>query len=105
MDQSIREKVSGPDQFDNHKMRGRIVELIKSISSQNVSAQVKFDVMQKAVATCSKVNMGYGRKRIPSLLDSCSQVTLIHQSYFEQKFLPHIIPSSREKQKLISCFR
>ena len=69
LDQSGGDKVSGPDQFDSHVLN-RIVELIELISSQNVSAQVKFDVMQRAVVTCPKVNMGCGRKRIPSLLDS-----------------------------------
>ena len=53
--------------------------------------------MQRAVATCPKDNMGCGRKRIHSLLDFGSQVTLICQSYFEWEILPHIRPSSGEK--------
>ena len=75
------------------------------ITSQNVSAQVKFDVMQRAVATCPNVNFGCGRKRISSLLDSGNQVTLICQSYFRQQILPHIIPSSTEKAEAHQLFQ
>ena len=46
--------------------------------------------MQRAVATCPMVNTGCRRKRIPSPLYSGSQVTLIHQSFLDQKILPHI---------------
>ena len=89
LDQSDGEKVCGPDQIDNPVTeRKGIVGLLEKISSQQVSAQVKIDVMQRAMATCPKINMGYGRKVIPSLLDSGSQVTLIHQSFFKQKILP-----------------
>ena len=66
MDQSEGDKVCGPDQNDQ-LTRNRKDELIESISSQNISAQVTFEVMQRAVATCPQVNMGCGRKRIPSL--------------------------------------
>ena len=36
---------------------------------------------------------------IPSLLDSGCQVTLIHQSFFEQEILPHIKQSDGKKAK------
>ena len=97
LDQSGGDKVSGPDKLDN-KIPFRKMDLIESISSQNVSAQVKLDVMQRAVATCPKVNMGCGRKRIPSLLDSSSQVTLICQSYFQ------VGPSRREMAEAHQLF-
>ena len=57
------------------------------------------------MATCPKVNMGCQRKRIPSLLDSGRQVTLIHQSYFQMEILPHIVPSSREKAEAHQLFQ
>ena len=51
MDQSRGDMVSGPDQFDNtQKQTG---ELYQSITSQNISAQVKFDVIQRVMATYS----------------------------------------------------
>ena len=51
-------------------------------------------------------NIGCGRKMIPSLLDSGSQVTLICQSFFlEQEILPHIKPSDGEKAKAHQQFQ
>ena len=77
LDLSEGDKVCGPDQNDKLDYGKEIVGLMEKISSQQVSAQIKIEVMQRAVATCPKVNMGCRRKRIPSLLDSGSQVTLI----------------------------
>ena len=74
-------------------------------SSHQVSVQIKTEVMQRAVATCPKVNMGCRRKRIPSLLDSGSQVTLICQSFIEQEILPHIKPSDGEKAEAHQLFQ
>ena len=42
---------------------------------------------------------------IPSLLDSGSQVTFIHQSFFEQEILPHIEPSDGEEAKAHQLFQ
>ena len=97
LDQSEGDKVCDPDQSDKINHDKGIVGLIEKISSQQVSAQIKIEVMQRAVATCPEVNMGYGRKRILSLLDSGSQVTLIYQSFFKQEILPHIKPSDGKK--------
>ena len=96
LDWSEGDKVCGPDQSAKFNHEKGIVGLMEKISIQQVSAQIKIKVMQRAVATCPKVNMGCGRKRIPALLDSGGQVTLIHQSFFEQEILPHIKPSDEE---------
>ena len=104
LDQSEGEMICGPDQKDKSKIDKGIVGLIDEISSQQVSAQIQIEVMQRAMATCPKVDKGCGRKKIPSLLDCGSQVTLIHQSFFEQEILPHIRPSDGEKQRYISYF-
>ena len=106
LDQSDGEKVWGPDQIDNTIIDNNgIVVLMEKISSQQVSAQVKIEVMQTAMTTCPKINMGCGRKKIPSLLDSGSQVTLICQSFFEQEILPHIKPSDGEKANAHQLFQ
>ena len=105
LDQSDGEKVCGPDRIDYSTKKNGIVGLMKTISSQQVSAQVKIEVMQRAVATCPKINMGCGRYKIPSLHDSGSQVTLICQSFFEQEILPHIKPSDGEKAKAHQLFQ
>ena len=106
LDQSDGEKVCGPDQRDNTILESKgIVGLMEKISSQQVSAQVKIEVMQRAMATCPKINMGCGRKVIPSLLDSGIQVTLICQSFFEQEILPHLKPADEEKAKAHQLFQ
>ena len=89
LDQSDGEKVCGPDWIDKpiNKNKG-IVDLIEKISSQQVSAQVKIEVMQRAMATCPKINMGCGRKVIPSLLDSGSQVTLYARAFWSRRSCP-----------------
>ena len=55
LDQSDGEKVCGPDRIEKPitKCKG-MVGLMEKISSQQVSAQVKIEVMQRAVATCTK---------------------------------------------------
>ena len=68
MDQSEGDKVCDLDWRDKTNNETRIVGLIETISSQQVSAQFKIEVMQRAVATYPKVNMGCGRKRIPHCL-------------------------------------
>ena len=105
LDQSEGGKVYGPDWNDKTNYGKGMMGLIEKISSQQISAQVKIKVMQKAVATWPKVHMGCGRKRIPSLLDSGSQVTLICQSFFEQEILPHIQPSDEEKAEAHQLFQ
>ena len=67
LNQSEGEKVCGPD-WNDQSTSGRIVELIEAISSQNISVEVKFEVMHRAVSTGPKVNMSCGRKRIPHCL-------------------------------------
>ena len=105
LDQSDGEKVCGPDQIDNTTNDKVIVGLMEKISSKQVSAQVKIEVMQRAVATCPGINMGCRRKMIPYLLDSGSQVKLICQSFSEQEILPHIEPCNGEKAKACQLFQ
>ena len=62
LDQSDGEKVWGPDWIDYSKKKKGIVGLMEKISSQQVSAQVKIEVMQRAMATCPRINMGCRRK-------------------------------------------
>ena len=97
LDQSEGDNICGPDQKDKMNKGQRNSGFDRKNSSQQVFAQIKIEVMQRAMATCPEVNMGCRRKRIPSLLDSGSQVTLICKSIFEQEILPHIKPSDGEK--------
>ena len=104
LEQSEGGKVCGSDQNDKTDYGKGMVGLMKKISSQQVSAQINIEVMQRSVAACPKVNMGSGRKRIPSLLDSGSLVTLICQSFFKQEILLHIQPSDGEKAEAHQLF-
>ena len=61
LDQSEGEEVCSPDWKDKTRKDKGIVGLIEKISCQQVSTQIKIEVMQRAVATCPKVNMGCGR--------------------------------------------
>ena len=82
LDQSEGDEVCGPDWSDKINHDKGILGLIEKISSKQFSAHIKIEFMQKAMATCPEVNLGCGRKRILSLLNSGSQVTLICQSFF-----------------------
>ena len=63
LDQSEEGKVFGPDWIDQTYYGKGMLGLIEKISSQQVSAQIKIEVMQRAVATCPKVNMGHAGQR------------------------------------------
>ena len=63
LDQSDGEKVCGPDQIDCKTSDKGIVGLMEKISSQQVSAEVKIEVMQRAMATYPRINMGCGRRK------------------------------------------
>ena len=104
LNQSEGGKVCSPDWIDQTNYGKEMVELIKKISSQQVSAQIKIKAMQRVVATCPRVNMGCGRKRILSLLDPGSPVTLIHQSFLSRKSCPLFNHLMGRRQRHISCF-
>ena len=106
LDQSEGDKVCGPDRICKTKNKDKgIVGLLQKISSQQVSAQVKIEVMQRAVATCPKINMGCGRKVIPSLLDSGSQVTFNPARAFSSRRSCPILDHLMGKKLMhISCF-
>ena len=60
--------------------------------------------MQRAVAKCPKINLGYKDDQILSLLDSGSDVTLIWQSYFDEN-LKHLVRAhSGEKSEARTIF-
>ena len=63
------------------------------------------EIMQWAVAKCCKVCISTHWIKIPSLLDSGSEVTLLWQSYFNKYILPKIKPAMGEKADTHSLFR
>ena len=68
MVQSEGEKVCGPGWSDKPNNDNRIVGLIKTNSSQQVSTQINIEVMQRAVATCPKLTWDVGEKIFPHCL-------------------------------------
>ena len=61
-----------------------IDNVLRSISSHGISTQEKINIMQQAVARCPKVIISSKGVQISSLLDSGSEVSLIHHSYFKE---------------------
>ena len=56
--------------------------------------QVKFKIMKQAVASNVKVNLECMGKRLASLLDSGSMVSMVQQSYFDQNIKPKLGPTN-----------
>ena len=64
----------------------------------------QYGVMQRAVAKCPKINLGYKGYQIPSLLDSGIDVTLIWQSYFDGNLMHLVRAHSGEKTEAHTLF-
>ena len=90
MDQAAGAKKNGPQ---NHYEE----DLIQSIHDASILAETKFEIIQCAVAKSSEVSTSAHGIQIPSLLDSCSKVMLLRQSYFEQHLLLKIKLAMSEK--------
>ena len=75
-------------------LKGSLIEGAKSKDSlldsdkgeviQAEALQVKYVIMRQAVTSSPKVNLECMGKRLASLLDSGSMVSLVQQSYFDQ---------------------
>ena len=68
-------------------------------------SETKQHILKRAVSQCPSITMEFLGLKVPSLLDSGSMVTLIHEAYFNK----HILPLLRAVQwrnwlKHIRCF-
>ena len=79
--------------------------MIHTLSSNSVSSETKQKVMQRAVSQCPAIPMDLLGRRVPSLLNSGSMVTLICKGYFTKKILPLLNKSSGELTEAHSLFR
>ena len=77
-------KKSGPHKHSYEE------DLIWLIHNTSILAATKLEIMQCTVAESPKVSISAYGIKIPSLLDSGSEVTLLRQSYFDQHLLPKI---------------
>ena len=81
-----------------------IDDALWSLSSHEIVAQTKIDIMQQAIAKCPMVNIACKGAQIPSLLNSGSEVALIHQTYFKEHLLPKNKTPMGEKADGYSLF-
>ena len=65
---------------------------------------MKHKVMQRAVSQCPAIPMDLLGQKVPSLLDSGSMVTLIHEGYFTKNIQPLLSKSSGKLAKAHSMF-
>ena len=79
-------------------------QVMQSVNSHAISAQTRYVVMQRAVAECPKINLGYKGYQIPSLLDLNSDVTLIHQYYLDENLMHLVRAHSGEKSEAHTLF-
>ena len=98
-DQTKGEKESGPQ--TNHEEK----DLIYQLNNASISAKTMIEIMQHAVAKCTKVCISAHGLQIPSLLDSGSKVTLLQQLYFNKHILPKIKLTTGEKANTHNLFK
>ena len=90
-DQGRGKTTSGPRDLNE------LENVLRSVSSKEILAQDKVDIMQHTVAKCPKISISSEGVQIPSLLDSGSEVSLIHHSYLGEHLLPKIGTPMGEK--------
>ena len=90
---------SGPDPDSEEK------DLIFQLKNASISAETKIEIVQCAVAKCTKVCICTHGIQKPSLLDSGSEVTLLWQLYFDQHILPKIKLGTGEKADTHNFFQ
>ena len=82
----------------------RFEDMIHILSSNAMSSETKQKVMQRAVSQCPAVPIDILGRKVPSLLDSGSMVTLICKRYFTQNILPLLGQSTSQLTKAHSLF-
>ena len=80
-------------------------EMIQTLSSQAMGSDMKHKVMWRAVSQCPAIPMDLMGRKVPSLLDSGSMVTLIHEGYFTKNIQPLLNKSSSKLAEAHSMFR
>ena len=82
----------------------RFEDMIHTLSSNAMSSETKQKVMQRAVSQCPAIPIDLLGGKVPSLLDSGSMVTLIHEGYFIKNILPLLNKSPGELAEAHSLF-
>ena len=82
----------------------RYEEMIQTLASQAVNSDMKHKVIERAVSQCPAIPMDLLGQKVPSLLDSGSMVTLIHEGYFTKNSQPLLGKSSGKLAEAHSMF-
>ena len=86
------------------KSKDSLLNLDKGGAIQAEVLQVKYKTMKQVVVSSLKVNLECMGKRLASLLDSGSMVSLVQQSYFDQNIKPKLEPASGPEANLHNLF-
>ena len=90
--------------IEGAKSKDSLLDLDKGEAIQAEVLQVKYEIMKQAVASSPKVNLECMGKRLASLLDSGSMVSLVKQSYFDQNIKPKLEPAKGPEANLHNLF-
>ena len=80
-------------------------EIFQTLTNHVVSFQTKQQVLNRAVSQCPSITIDILGQKIPSLLDSGSMVTLIHEGYFLKNILPLLKRSAGDLTEAHSLFQ
>ena len=69
-----------------------------------MSNETKQRILKRAVSQCPSITMEFLGLKVPSLLDSGSMVTLIHEAYFNKYILPILRGTAEELAEAHSLF-
>ena len=87
-----------------HKFEDRFEQIVKTLKSCAVSNETKQHILKRAVSQCPSITMEFLGLKVPSLLDSGSMVTLIHEAYFNKYILPILRGTAEELAEAHSLF-
>ena len=82
------------------KSKDSLLNSDKGEAIQAEALQIKYEIMRQAVASSPKVNLECMGKRLASLLDTGSMVSLVQQSYFDQNIKPKLSPARGQEANL-----
>ena len=87
------------------RFEDRFEQIVRTLTSSAVSNETKQRILKRAVSQCPSITMEFLGLKVPSLLDSGSMVTLIHEAYFNKNILPLLRGSAEELAEAHSLFR
>ena len=90
--------------IEGAKSKDSLLNSDKGEAIQAKALQVKYEIMRQVVASSPKVNLECMGKRLASLLDSGSMVSLVQQSYFDHNIKPKLGPARGSEANLHNSF-